>query len=294
MTEDGTGPTLPLRELGKYFRNARSDAHLTLDQVAGHMEWSPSKLSRLERGQPGKLTRHDIRTLCEFLDFEADQTAAMIGLAQHGAIKCWWHAFGDLIPETFNVYVGMESSARRLDIFRPDIIPGLLQTAEYARVLDRTYFTSDSADEQDMRIELRTKRQRIFTRKVKPVELDVVLHESVLRTIVGGPGVMAAQLRHLADVSTRPNVSIRILPYEAGFPLGGPVGPYVVLDFRPGVGADVDPPVIYIENYTGDLYLEGEHDIQKYRTASATIRRAALDVVSSRNLIRQMAKEFKQ
>ncbi|MBF6412091.1 helix-turn-helix domain-containing protein [Nocardia cyriacigeorgica] len=293
-TEDGTGPSLPLRQLGNYFRRARSDAHLTLDQVAALMEWSPSKLSRLERGQPGKLTTRDIQALCEFLDFEADQTKAMIGLAQQAAVKCWWHAFGDLIPETFNVYVGMESSARRLDIFRPDIIPGLLQTPEYARVLDRTYFTSDSAGDQDLRIELRMKRRKIYTRKIKPVELDVVLHEAVLRTVVGGRAVMTEQLRNLADVSTRPNVSIRILPFQAGFPLGGPIGPYVILDFHAAVGAAADPTVIYIENYTGDLYLEGEDHVQKYRTASTTIHRAALDVVSSRNLIRQVAKELQQ
>ncbi|NEW45943.1 helix-turn-helix domain-containing protein [Nocardia cyriacigeorgica] len=291
MTEDGAGPSLPLRQLGQYFRRARSDAHLTLDQVSAHMEWSPSKLSRLERGQPGKLTNRDIRTLCEFLEFETEQTAAMLGLAQQAAVKSWWHAFGDLIPENFNVYVGMESSARHLEIFRPDIIPGLFQTADYTRVLDRIYFPSGSAEEHDMRIDVRMKRQKIFTRKIKPVTLDVVLHESVLRTIVGGGAVMAAQLSHLADVSTRPNVSIRVLPFAAGFPVGLAVGPYVILEFGT---APIEPTVVYVENYTGDLYLEGESDLQKYRSATAAIQRVALDAVSSRNLLRQMTKEYRQ
>ncbi|VFA99582.1 helix-turn-helix domain-containing protein [Nocardia cyriacigeorgica] len=291
-TEDGTGPSLPLRQLGNYFRRARSDAHLTLDQVAALMEWSPSKLSRLERGQPGKLTTRDIAALCELLEFEDNQTAVMIGLAQQAAVQSWWHTFDDLIPENLNVYVNMESSARQLTMFRPDIIPGLLQTADYARVLDRDFFPPDAADGQSRRIELRMKRQRIYTRKIKPVDVEAVLHESALRTIVGRPAVMAAQLRHLADVSTRPNVSIRVLPYKVGFPLGGPVGPYVILDFPTKPGGEADPTVVYIENYTGDLYLEGEHDVEKYRFASAKIQRNALDAVSSRNLFRQLAKEF--
>ncbi|MBF6395128.1 helix-turn-helix domain-containing protein [Nocardia cyriacigeorgica] len=290
-TEDGTGPSLPLRQLGNYFRRARSDAHLTLDQVAALMEWSPSKLSRLERGQPGKLTTRDIAALCELLEFEEDQKAAMIGLAQRATVKHWWYAYGDLIPETFNVYVGMESSARHLTFFRPDIVPGLFQTADYARILDAIYFPSDSPDEQDRRIELRMKRQRIFTRRIKPVTVEVVLHESVLRTVVGNPSVMAAQLVHLADLSTRPNVDIRVLPFGAGFPVGYAVGPYIILEFN---SAPSEPTVVYVENYTGDLYLEGESDLRKYRSATAAIQRAALDAVSSRTLLRQTAKEYRK
>ncbi|TLF74869.1 helix-turn-helix domain-containing protein [Nocardia cyriacigeorgica] len=289
-TEDGTGPSLPLRQLGNYFRRARSDAHLTLDQVAALMEWSPSKLSRLERGQPGKLTTRDIAALCELLEFEDDQKATMIGLAQRTAVEHWWYAYTDLIPGMFNVYVGLESSARHLTFFRPDIVPGLFQTAEYARVLDQAYFPDDSPDEQDRRIELRMKRQKIFTRKIKPVTVEAVVHESVLRTVVGNSSVMAEQLGHLADISTRPNVDIRVLPFTAGYPVGYAVGSYIILEFG---SARSQPSVVYAENYTGDLYLEGESDLRKYRSATATIQRAALDAVSSRTLLRQTAKEYR-
>src|SRR5690606_41773478 len=109
--------------------------------------------------------------------------------------------------------------------------------------------------------------------------------------VAGKPPTSAAHLSQLSDVSTRPNLSIRVLPYKAGFPLGGPVGPYVILEFPTKPGAEADPTVVYIENYTGDLYLEGEHDVEKYRFASARIQRAALDAVSSRNLFRQLRSE---
>lgn len=290
-TEDGTGPSLPLRQLGNYFRRARSDAHLTLDQVASLMEWSPSKLSRLERGQPGKLTTRDIAALCEFLEFEEDQKAAMLSLAQQASGKFWWHSYNEPVPHGFNVFVGMESRARHLEIYRPDIVPGLLQTVEYARVLDRLHFQPDSAEDQDLRIALRMKRKKLFTRKVKPVTVNAVIHESVLRTVVGNRSVMTEQLAFLADVSTRPNVEIRVLPFVAGYPMGYAVGPYIILEFNSGAA---DPTVVYIENYTGDLYLEGESDLRMYRAATAAIRGAALDAVSSRSLLRQLAKEYRR
>ncbi|MFI2281481.1 helix-turn-helix domain-containing protein [Nocardia beijingensis] len=283
---------LPRRALGRYLREQRNSQGLKLADVAGLMEWSISKLGRIERGEEGKLRKADVQQLCEILDFSEDRTAVMVGLAQQADVKNWWHAFGDLIPDGFVMYVDMESSAHEMTIYRPDLVPGLLQTAAYARALDRTYFPHDSEDEQERRIRLRMERQSILTRKTKPTRIDVVLHESVLHTIVGDPATMAALLRHLADMSTRPNVSIRILPYTAGIPIGVPIGPFVILDFAPDVEGVTEPTVVYVENFTGDLYLEREEDVNSYRKASATIQRAALDAVTSRNMLRRVAREF--
>ncbi|MFE3001857.1 helix-turn-helix domain-containing protein [Nocardia sp. NPDC059246] len=291
MVKDGSGSSLPRRQLGRYLRRGRLDANLTLEQVAPIMEWSISKLGRIERGETGKLTARDIEALCGVLGFTAETTAAMVGLNRQAAAKSWWHSFGDLIPEGFNVFVGLETSAQSMDIYRPDVVPGLLQTADYARALDRIYFPNDSEDEQDRRVQLRMNRQTIITRKARPTKTSVVLHESVLHTVVGGPAVMAGQLRKLADISTRPNVSIRVLPFNAGLPVGTPVGPFVILDFAADQTHEKEPTVIYVENFTGDMYLEGETDVQHYRVASAIFQRAALDAVSSRNLLRQVARK---
>ncbi|MFF7938497.1 helix-turn-helix domain-containing protein [Nocardia gamkensis] len=283
---------LPRRALGRYLREQRNSQGLKLADVAGLMEWSISKLGRIERGEEGKLRKADVQQLCEILGFSEDRTAVMVGLAQQADVKNWWHAFGDLIPDGFVMYVDMESSAHEMTIYRPDLVPGLLQTAAYARALDRTYFPHDSEDEQERRIRLRMERQSILARKMKPTRIDVVLHESVLHTIVGDPATMAALLRHLADMSTRPNVGIRILPYTAGIPVGAPIGPFVILDFAPDVEGVTEPTVVYVENFTGDMYLEREEDVNSYRKASATIQRAALDAVTSRNMLRRVAREF--
>jgi hypothetical protein len=256
------------------------------------MEWSISKLGRIERGEEGKLRIADVTQLCGILGFDADRTAVMVGLAQQADAKNWWHAFGDLIPEGFVMYVDLESTAHQMTIFRPDLVPGLLQTAAYARALDRIYFPHDSEEEQERRIRLRMQRQAILTRKTKPTRVEVVLHESVLRTVVGSPVAMAAQLRHLADMSTRPNVSIRVLPYSAGLPVGFAVGPFVILGFAPDAEGVTEPTVVYVENLTGAMYFERDVDVTTYRRASATIQHAALDAVASRNMLRQVAKEF--
>lgn len=283
--ESATSP-LPRRQLGRYFRRGRQDMNLTLEQVSTSMEWSLSKLARIERGEVGKLTTRDVEALCAILEFDSERTAAMVGLNKQTAAKSWWHGFGDVIPAGFNVYVGLESSATALDIYRPDIIPGLFQTSDYSLALDRAYFPNDSEEEQQSRVEFRQSRQRIITRKTNPARVDLVLHESVLHTVVGSAAVMSSQLRYLADIGTRDNVSVRILPSAAGFPLGISVGPFVIVDFQ----NEQDPTVVYVENYTGDVYLEGDNDIARYRDASAIIQHAALDAVTSRNLLRQVAR----
>ncbi|WP_330228513.1 helix-turn-helix domain-containing protein [Nocardia sp. NBC_00508] len=293
MTDEG-GSTLPRRQLGWHLRNGRNELGLTLEQVAAMMQWSKSKLARIEKAEGGGLLRElDIRELCRVLGFDDDMTTAMVELSRQSDAKCWWHTFDDVIRKSFNMYVGLESSATSLTMFRPNLVPGLLQTPDYARALDRIYFPDDTAEELDRRVQLRIKRQALIARRSRPTTLKVVLHESVLRTLVGGRKIMAAQCRHIADMSTRDNVDARILPFGVGFPLGLYVGPYVILDFGyDAKGGKIAPSVVFIEGYTGDMYLERVQDERMYRKAAAAIEHAALDAVQSRNLLRQIAREF--
>ncbi|MFQ6327158.1 helix-turn-helix domain-containing protein [Nocardia sp. CWNU-33] len=292
MADEGSRKALPRRQLGRHLRAQRTAEKLTLADVAKSMEWSISKLGRIERGEEGKIRKADVQQLCDILGFTPERTAVMVGLAQQADVKSWWHAFGDLIPDGFVMYVDLEWAAHEMTIYRPDLVPGLLQTAAYARALDRIYFPHDSEEEQEGRVRLRMERQAIVSRKTRPTRVDVVLHESVLHTIVGSPATMAAQLRHLADMSTKDNVGVRVLPYTAGVPIGVPIGPFVILDFKPDEDGVTEPPVIYVENFTGDMYLERGPDVESYRMASTTIQRAALDAVRSRTKLRNVAREF--
>ncbi|MFF3221493.1 helix-turn-helix domain-containing protein [Nocardia suismassiliense] len=291
-TESGSS-TLPRRQLGRYLRDWRTQAGLTIAEASRLMEWGASTLQRLEKGQADRIRTIDIQELCRIYGIPDELADGLKGLAQQAAVKSWWHAYGDLIPENFDVYVGLEASAQQLSSYQSELILGLLQTADYARALHRLGYPDDSEAELERRVQLRLQRQALITRKASPATVAVVLHESVLRRVVGGAKVMAAQLRHLADLSTNDNVAVRILPFAAGIPLGDSTGPFTVLEFgTDSKGQPVEPPVVYVEGFTGDLYLERPVDVQRYHRAHECLQRAALDIQTSRHLLRQIAKEF--
>ncbi|NKY52362.1 helix-turn-helix domain-containing protein [Nocardia vermiculata] len=293
MTE--TGSTLTRRQLGRYLREYRQGSNMTIVQAADLMQWSESTLQRLETGNAEKIRWRDVKDLCELYSVPGETSEALIGLARQSHVKSWFHEYGDLIPETFNLYVGMESSAHKLTTVQPVVLPGLLQTPDYARTLTRSVFPDDTNDELDGRIRFRTRRQAILTRKTRPVVLEAVIHETAIRRVVGSPEIMAKQLRHLADISTMTNVTVRTLPFSAGLPLGDPVGPFVILEFgKDKNDRPLEPTVVYVENFLGDLYLEKKAAVDRYHRAYDGIQRMTLDDVASRKLLRQVAREYER
>ncbi|MRH89681.1 helix-turn-helix domain-containing protein [Nocardia sp. SYP-A9097] len=285
--------TLPRRQLGRYLREAREAANLTIEEAANLMEWGKSTLQRLEKGQTGRIRVREIDGLCQLYSIDDEKAAALKGLAQQAPARSWWHAYGDLIPANFNLYVGLEASARTLTIYQPLIIPGLLQTADYARTLDRTYFHQDTDNELNRRIEVRMRRQAVLLRNRKPVSGSFVLHEAAIRTRVGDRHIMAGQLRHMANLSTRDNISIRVLPYRAGYPLGMPLPSFVILEFATDPrGRPVEPTVIFAESFTGGMYFERSTDVDKYRQAFLKVQQSALDANPSRDVLRELAREI--
>ncbi|MEV4239611.1 helix-turn-helix transcriptional regulator [Nocardia sp. NPDC049737] len=291
MTDSGS--TVPRRQLGRHLRDLRLQAGMTMPEAAQLIERGKTTLQRLETGQANRIRLLDIRELCAVYDAEEVVTAGLLGLAQQASGKCWWHEYGRLIPEDFDVYVGLETAARRLTSYAPDVVLGLLQTPDYARILARTASPTDTNEEIERRVQLKRRRQSILTRKRHPTELRVVLLECALRRMVGGRKVMAVQLRHLADMSTLPNITLQVLPYAAGIPLGDPIGLFTIAEFRLDKKKEpIEPPVVYLENFTGDLYLESQSHVSRYHVAHEALRRAALDETASRNMLRQLAREY--
>lgn len=292
---EDTNSTLPRRQLGRLLREAREGAGMTLEESARLMEWGKATLRRLERGQTGKLRIREMTDLGELYGLDDEKMAAIVGLAQQAPAKSWWHAYGDLIPAGFNLYVGLEAGARELAIYQPLIVPGLLQTPDYARTLDRTFFPEDSDEELNRRVDLRRQRQHILTRNRKPVSTTVVLQEAAIRTVVGNHRVMAAQTRHLADMSTRENIDLRILPYHAGVPLGMPLPPFVMLEFgRDARGKLIEPTVVFAENFTGGMYFEQPPEVRRYCEAFQKVHEASLDARPSRDVFREVAREYER
>lgn len=288
-----SGSTLPRRQLGRYLRELRLQIGMTLPEAARRIERSSSTLQRIETGQCDRIKLLDVRELCGIYGADEEETAGLIGLAQQASVKSWWHEYGNVIPTNFDVYMGLETAAHRLVAYTPEIVFGLCQTPSYTQALLHAESPHASADEIKRTVDLKMKRQRSIMRKNRPTDLSLVLHESVLRRLVGSPKIMAAQLRHVADISTRDNVRVHVLPFRSGVPMGDPIGRFVISSF--GVnkkGQPVEPPVVYLENYTGDLYLEESNTVERYYEAHRALVHAALDETSSRTLLRRVAREY--
>lgn len=294
MAEGPTGSTVPRRQLGRHLRDLRNRARLTVRAAAKKLEWSEAKMWRIETGQTS-LRSLDVQAMCMVYGAPGDLTEALMGLAKETKARGWWHAYGDVIPEGFDVYVGLEEAAASLSSYQSDIVPGLLQTEGYAREITRTHVRGVSDEDLDGRVGLRIERQALITRTTDPPTLRVVLSEAVLRRPIGGHEVMAQQLAHLVYVSELPNVTIRVVPLAAGMHSGVVTGPFVILRFPVnGDGSDTEPPTVYADGYTGGLYLDKPKEVEHYDAAFQEIWEASLDEQASQRLISEEAGSHEQ
>lgn len=289
----GSGNTVPRRQLGRHLREMRHAAGLSLAEAARHMGCGTGTIQRLETGYPGRIRLDLITGLCELYD-ELGQQDLLLGLAKEAAAEArnggWWHEYGELIPAGFELYVGLESVASTLTVYRPDMVSGLFQNGSYARALDAIYFPENTPEELDRRVRVRLGRQKIITRKRNPVAVSLILDEAVLHRMVGSRKTMASQLRHLADLP--PNVNVRVLPFSKGFPLGTSTGPFTVLDFAPSMH---EPTTVFVESsYTGDMYYDRPDSVDRYRNAFAAMRNVTFNPVDTKCLLRTRAREFER
>jgi transcriptional regulator with XRE-family HTH domain len=290
--ESTAGPTVPRRQLGRHLRALRNQAKLTTRLAAQALEWSEPKLWRIETGQTA-LRSLDVEAMCRVYGASAEVTQGLVLLARESRAVGWWHVHDDVIPEWLDLYLGLEEAASWLQRYDPELVPGLLQTAAYARAVISAERPDLSADAVTRRVQARLSRQALLVRVTAPLTAEVLLGEAVLRRPVGGPPVMAEQLDQLADAALLPNVSIRVVPLRAGLHRGVLSGPFVLLRFPAnGEGQESEPPVVYVAGLTGALYLEQPGEIRRYREVYLDIAAAALDEAASRTLIRQAAQEY--
>ena len=294
MPEKMTGSTVPRRQLGRNLRELRTEAGLTVRGAAQLLEWSEAKVWRIETGQSA-LRSHDVATMCRIYGAGPDVTQGLMGLAKETKARGWWHAYGDVIPEYFDVYIGLEGAATEISWYEAELVPGLLQTEDCARALINADHPDESDEEIGKRVHVRMARQGAIRRVTDPLQLHVLLNESIIRRPLAGHSLWAAQLDHLAQTAELPNVSLRVVPFTAGFHFGLLTGPFEILRFPAnGDGRDSEPPTVYADGFTGALYLDKPHEVGRYTEAFENIWNASLDESSSRNLIHQAAEELRQ
>lgn len=276
-------PTVRTRRLGSELSRLREAAGLKLDEVATRTGMPPSKISRVEKARLG-IRPDDLNTLLDLYEVsDVDKREALHTLARDGRRRGWWQTYRDIISPAYADLISLEADAVNLRSFQTSLVPGLLQTASYARAtLDALQMTATPA-EVDALVEVRMARQSVLTRR-DPLELWAVIHEAALHLRVKqDPQMMREQLQALLDKQRLPQVSIQVLPLDAP-PHVGLMGSFTVVGFPET--SDLD--VAYLEHFTSALYVEDAAEVSRYGMAFERLRAAALPFDESADLIARL------
>ncbi len=286
------GTTVPRRQLGRYLRDLRNQAGMTVDASAAALEWSAPKIWRIETAQTS-MRQLDVQAMCNLYGADAELTEALMALARETKSRGWWHAYGDVIPQGFDLFIGLEEAACELRWYETEVVPGLCQTESYARCVIQKDNPGVDSDEIEQRVHVRTTRGRLLRRPNGAPNARFVLGEGILYRPVGGSDIMAKQLDHLIEVAELPSTNLRIAPFTAGLHFGVMTGPFLAMRF-PVRGRISEPPTIYVESFLGALYLEQEHEVARYETAFEDIWNAAADEPTSIKMIKQATMELRK
>ncbi|MFE9602346.1 helix-turn-helix domain-containing protein [Streptomyces hokutonensis] len=279
------GPAVRRRKLGAELRTLRAEAGLTSGEAARLVGWHQSKVSRIETGASG-VKPPDVRLLLDAYQVGDAQLRDMLlvlaGSDDGGGRHHWWHAYRGVLPPAYRDFISLESQASTIRTLETSVVPGLLQTPEYARAVTRAAvggLDNDGPERLDALVQVRLARQDIL-RADPPLELSVVLDEAVVRREVGGPGVMARQLERLTEAAQLPQVRLQVLPFAAGAHIGI-TGPFVIFSFP----STSDLDVVVLDHLTSSLYLERKEDLEAYSEAFNTLQFHALSPEDSLDYI---------
>lgn len=275
------GPAVRRRKLGGELRALRTAAGLTSGQAARLVGWHQSKVSRIETGASG-VKPADVRLLLDAYQVpegESRELPLVLAGGDEGGRHHWWHAYRGVLPPTYRDFISLESQAGTMRTLETSVIPGLLQTPEYARAMTRAAVDGLEETRLDALVEVRLARQDVL-RSDPPLALSAVLDEAVLRREVGGPEVMTRQLGWLMEAARLPQVQLQILPFAAGAYIGI-TGPFVIFSFP----STSDLDVVVLDQMMSSLYLERKEDLQAYSEAFNTLQIHALSPEDSLDFI---------
>lgn len=216
-----------------------------------------------------------------------EQGDALIRLAREARCRGWWHSYADVLAEGFDVYVNLEADSSAIRTYEAQLVPGLLQTVEYAHAVLAAAWVTSEPEEIDRRVAVRMRRQELISSRNKQFQLWAILDEAVLRRVVGGRDVMRDQLERLAQAAKQTNVTIQVLPFSVGAHIAM-LGPFVLLSLPQQGDADV----VYLETDTSSLYLEQAQEIARYGEIFDHLRATALSPRESKAFLEAVAAEF--
>ena len=270
------------RGLGGELRQLRRERKLTAVAVANQLDWQPSRLSRMETGQQG-IQVEDVAALLVVYGVTGEERRRLLGMVERARDTGWWEVLGKL-PAESRTLIRLEAEATSIVNWQPLLVPGLLQTPDYSRAVMKGCGVPE-ADAQ-ARVAARLGRQAILTR-ADPPELTVLLDEMVLRRVLGGPRVMARQLRHLIEAAEPPTVTLRVVPFAAGAHTGLD-GPIVLLGFAR------NRPVLHLEHKMSGLFVDEPDQVAMFRREADRLAEAALSLAESVEFVAGIATEHER
>ncbi|WP_433193213.1 helix-turn-helix domain-containing protein [Nocardia sp. CA-107356] len=289
LSTESNNTTLPRRVLGRRLRELREERQMSRTRAAQACEMGSQTLWRLESGRGSEIKKMVINALCDLYQASDDDRRVLLWLAQESRKDGWWQSYTDAITLDAQMFIGLEQSASRIVAWQSTLLPGLLQTPDYRRAL---WEAENQPVDIGLDLGLIAKRQgRLHDSET--FTLQAVLGESALLHHIGGTRVMTNQLRYLVEVGKLPNVSIRVVRFNAPNHLGLATRDFVYLEFPEHSNpALTEPPVVYVEGFTGMLYLDKPGEIERYWAACSAIQSVALDEQDTRRLIEAIAKEY--
>jgi transcriptional regulator with XRE-family HTH domain len=254
----GGGPTVLRMLLGAHLRRLREAQGVSREDAGWEIRASESKISRLELGRVSFKERDVEDLLTLYGQVDTDERERLLALARQANTPGWWHRYGDVLPNWFQSYLGLEAAASLIRTYEVQFVPGLLQTADYARSVVLLGHGRAKTEEIDRRVDLRMRRQKILDRP-DPVQLWAVIDEAVLRRPVGSRATMRGQIQALIDATQRTSVHLQVLPFRVGGHSAAG-GAFSILRFP-----DQElPDIVYVEQLSSALYLDKRDDVELY------------------------------
>ncbi|UGT68620.1 helix-turn-helix domain-containing protein [Nocardia gipuzkoensis] len=277
------GPTVLRIALGSRLRQLREGCGISREAAGDAIRGSHAKISRLELGRTGFKER-DLRDLLSLYGVvDPAERETYFELARRANDPGWWQHYSDLLPAWFETYLGLEQAATTIRTYEAQFVPGLLQTADYARAVIQL----GNSDETERRVAIRIRRQEILDRVAAPT-LWAVIDENALRRPVGGMEVLREQIEHLLVMADRPSIRIQVLPYSAGGHSAAG-GPFSILRFPEPELADI----VYTEQLTSSLYFDKQRDVELYMSVMNRLSVEALSPVDSVRFLRDLLTEMR-
>lgn len=278
-------PTVLKMLLGAQLRRLREGAGVSRDDAGYHIRASGSKISRLELGRVSFKER-DVSDLLDLYHVDVPTKEKLVQLAAEANQPPWWQRYKEVVPNWFQVYVGLEEAAALIRVYEVQFVPGLLQTEEYARAVVVQGSPNLAPEEVDSRVALRMGRQELFVRDTPP-RLWAIVDEAALRRPMGGREVLAGQLKRLIDAVSEPNITLQVMPFRyGGHAAEG--GAFTIMRFPE---ADL-PDMVYMEYLTGAHYVDKPEDVEIYAAVMERLSVAGTSPEKTRDMLNDILKEI--